>query len=110
MNNLEKRLKRIEEYLGISDDAPSLENSVINFSIKPALADVKITRSTGHEVTPAGKSSFPIDETAFCLIVGKPRRRKGKYKPGETLFRSAGESLKDFMERVRKTFNNIYKH
>ena len=105
MNSIEKRLERLES-LVLPEERLSENEQIINFSVKPAIADVKITRSGSHETIPAGESTFPEDEPAFCLIVGKPRRRKGKYKPGEMLFRSAGESLKDFSERVRKVFNN----
>jgi|LSQX01.2.fsa_nt_gb hypothetical protein len=109
MNSIEKRLERLES-LVLPEDQFNEDEQIINFSVKPALVDVKITRSKSHETIPAGESCFPIDEPAFSLIVGLPRRRKGKYKPGETLFRGAGESLKDFMERVRKSFNRIYNH
>lgn len=109
MNSIEKRLERLES-LVLPEGQFNEDEQIINFSVKPAIADVKITRSTGHEVTPAGESSFPMDEPTFSLVVGLPGRRKGKDKPGETLFRGAKESLNDFTKRVRKIFNNIYKH
>lgn len=109
MNSIEKRLERLER-LVLGEEQLTEDEQIINFSVKPALVDVKITRSKSHETIPAGEAYFPIDEPAFSLIVGKPRRRKGKYKPGETLFRGAKESLNDFTKRVKESFNKIHNH
>jgi hypothetical protein len=109
MNSIEKRLERLES-LVLPEEQLTESEQVINFSVKPALVDVKITRSGSRETIPAGESTFPEDEPAFSLIVGKPRRRKGKYKPGETLFRGAKESLNDFTKRVKESFNKIHNH
>ena len=109
MNSIEKRLERLES-LVLGEEQLTESEQVINFSVKPAIADVKITRSGSHETIPAGESSFPVDEPAFSVVVGLPGRRKNGSKAGEILFRSAGESLKDFMKRVKKAFNKIYNH
>lgn len=107
MNSIEKRLERLES-LVLPEEQLTESEQVINFHVKPAIADITVTRSGSRETVPAGESSFPVDEPSFSVVVGLPGRRKGKYKPGETLFRSAGESLKDFMKRVKEKFNEIY--
>lgn len=106
MNNIEKRLQRIEEHLGILDDAPSLENSVIEFTVKPAVQDIRITRHNERGVI------RPEDRPCGLLhavVVGKPGRGKRPSTTGAELHRGIGETEKQFKNRIYSEYKRIYK-